>query len=100
MIVVKLFLEEWFDKDHVVVTAGGKVVADEEQVSTRYQIGLARQLDLNLTGDEDEILVSLPERGLEAKLPIPDAAPENLRVSVSQDGRQIELSTEAPLGYA
>src|SRR5438128_3940463 len=100
MATVKLFLEEGFDKDHVVVTAGGNVVADELQVSTRYQIGLARQLDLNLTGDEDEILVSLPERGLEAKLPIPNAIPETLRVSVSQDGNHIELSTEAPLGYA
>jgi hypothetical protein len=97
---VKLFLEEGFDKDHVVVIAGGNVVADEQQVSTRYQIGLARQLDLNLSGDEEEIVVSLPERGLEASLPISNSVPENLRVSVSQDGSHIELSTEAPLGYA
>lgn len=100
METVKLFLEEGFDKDHVVVIAGGNVVADEQQVSTRYQIGLARQLDLNLTGDEDEIVVSLPERGLEARLPISNGVPETLRVWVSQDGSHIELSTEAPLGYA
>ncbi len=100
MATVNLFLEEGFDKDHVVITAGGSVVADEQQVSTRYQIGLARQLDLSLTGDEEEIVVSLPERGLEARLPISDGIPETLRVSVSQDGSHIELSTEAPLGYA
>ena len=100
MATVNLFLEEGFDKDHVVITAGGSVVADERQVSTRYQIGLARQLDLSLTGDEEEIVVSLPERGLEARLPISDGIPETLRVSVSQDGSHIELSTEAPLGYA
>ena len=100
MATVKLFLEEGFDKDHVVVIAGGNVVADEQQVSTRYQIGLARQLDLNLTGDEDEMVVSRPERGLEARLPISNGVPETLRVSVSQDGSHIELSTEAPLGYA
>ena len=100
MATVKLFLEEGFDKDHVVVTAGGNVVADELQVSTRYQIGLARQLDLCLAGDEDEMVVSLPERGLEAKLPISNGVPETLRVSVSQDGSHIELSTAAPLGYA
>ena len=29
-----------------------------------------------------------------------DGAPEALRVSVSRDGCHIELSTEAPLGYA
>ena len=100
MPTVKLFLEEGFDKDHVAVTAGGKVVADEQQVSTRYQIGLARQLDFSLTGDEDEIVVSLPEKGLKASLPISNGVPENLRVSVSQDGSHIEFSTEAPLGYA
>lgn len=100
MATVNLFLEEGFDKDHVVITAGGSVVADEQQVSTRYQIGLARQLDLSLTGDEEEIVVSLPERGLEARLPISDGIPETLRISVSQDGSHIELSTEAPLGYA
>jgi hypothetical protein len=96
---VRLFLEEGFDKDHVVVTAGGHVVADEEQVTTRYQIGLARQLDLKLIGDEEEMMVSLPEKGLEARLPISNGVPETLRVSVSQDGH-IELSTQAPLGYA
>ena len=100
MATVKLFLEEGFDKDHVVVTVGGRVVADEQQVSTRYQIGLARKLNLSLTGDENEIVVSLPERGLEASLPISNGPPENLRVSVSQDGGHVELSTEAPLGYA
>ncbi len=100
MATVNLFLEEGFDKDHVVITAGGSVVADEQQVSTRYQIGLARQLDLSLTGDEEEIVVSLPERGLEARLPISAGIPETLRISVSQDGSHIELSTEAPLGYA
>lgn len=97
---IKLFLEEGFDKDHVVITAGGNVVADEQQVSTRYQIGLARQLDLSLTGDEGEIIVSLPERSLEARLAISSGLPETLRVSVSQDGGHIELSTKAPLGYA
>ena len=100
MATIKLFLEEGFDKDHVVVSAGGKVIADEHEVSTRYQIGLARQLDLSLAGNEDEIAVSLPERGLEAMLPLSDGVPEALRVSVSHDGRRIELSTEAPLGYA
>ena len=45
-------------------------------------------------------MVSLPERELEARLPISNGVPENLRVSLSQDGGHIELSTEAPLGYA
>lgn len=100
MATTKLFLEEGFDKDHVMVIAGGKVIADEQQVTTRYQIGLARQLELSLTGDEDELVISLPARKLEAKLSMLDGVPETLRVSVSQDGDHIELSTEAPLGYA
>jgi hypothetical protein len=98
--ITKLFLEEGFNGDHVVVTAGGKVLADEQQVSTRYQIGLARQLDLSLTGNEAELVIALPEKGLQASLPISAGVPANLRVSVSQDGCHIELSTDAPLGYA
>ena len=100
MPTLKLSLEEGFDKDHVVVTADGKVLADESGVSTRYQISLARLLDLTLAGDEGELVVSLPERGLEARLPLADGPPSHLRASVFRDGRGIDLSTEAPIGYA
>lgn len=100
MPILKLSLEEGFDKDHVVVTADGKVIADESDVTTRYQISLARLLDLELTGDEDELVVSLPDRGLEARLPLADSPPSHLRASVARDGSGIDLSTEAPMGYA
>ena len=100
MPTLKLSLEEGFDKDHVVVSADGKVIADESDVTTRYQISLARLLDLELAGNEEELVVSLPERGLEARLPLSGAPPSHLRASVTRDGRGIDLSTEAPMGYA
>lgn len=100
MPTLKLSLEEGFEDDHVVVTADGKVVADESGVTTRYQISLARLLDLALTGDEGELVVSLPERGLEARLPLTSGPPSHLRVSVTRDGRGIDLSTEDPIGFA
>lgn len=100
MPTLKLSLEEGFEDDHVVVTADGKVVADESGVTTRYQISLARLLDLALTGDEGELVVSLPERGLEARLPLTAGPPSHLRVSVTRDGRGIDLSTEDPIGFA
>ena len=100
MPTLKVSLEEGFDNDHVVVTADGKVLADESGVTTRYQISLARLLDLELTGDEGELVVSLPEKGLEARLPLTDGPPTHLRVSVARDGRGLDLSTEDPVGFA
>ena len=100
MQTLKLSLEEGFDKDHVIVSADGKILADESEVTTRYQISLARLLDLVLTGDEGELVVSLPERGLEARLPLKAGPPSHLRVSVARDGHGLDLSTEAPLGFA
>ncbi|HEY0325109.1 MAG TPA: hypothetical protein VGC46_03920 [Allosphingosinicella sp.] len=100
MPTLKLSLEEGFDKDHVVVSADGKVLADESDVTTRYQISLARLLDLALAGDEGELVVSLPERGLEARLPLAAGPPNHLRVSVARDGHGLDLSTEDPVGFA
>ena len=100
MATLKLSLEEGFDNDHVVVTADGRVLADESGVTTRYQISLARLLDLALARDEGELVVSLPERGLEARLPLTAGPPSHLRVSVTRDGRGIDLSTEDPIGFA
>ena len=100
MPTLKLSLEEGFDKDHVVVSADGKVIADESDVTTRYQISLARLLDLELAGNEEELVVSLPERGLEARLPLSGEPPTHLRVSVARDGSGLDLSTEAPIGFA
>ena len=100
MPTVKLSLEEGFDKDHVVVTAGGTRLIDETGVSTRYQISLALQRDLELAGDEDELVIALPERGLQARVPLRPSPPDNVRASVSRDGRGIDISTEAPIGYA
>ncbi len=100
MPVLKLSLEEGFANDHVVVTADGKVLADESGVTTRYQISLARLLDLELTGEEGELVVSLPEKGLEARLPLSGGPPGHLRASVTRDGSGIDLSTQAPIGYA
>ena len=100
MPTLKLSLEEGFDNDHVVVTADGRALADEKGVTTRYQISLARLLDLALAGGEGELVVSLPERGLEARLPLSGEPPTHLRVSVARDGGGLELSTEAPIGFA
>jgi hypothetical protein len=97
---LKLSLEEGFDDDHVVVSADGTVLADESGVTTRYQISLARLLDLEITGNEEELVVSLPEKGLEARLPLAAGPASHLRVSVARDGRGLDLSTEDPIGFA
>lgn len=100
MAKLSLSLEEGFDNDHVVVTVGGRSVLDERGVSTRYQISLACLKEIELAEGEDELFIALPERGLEARVPLGPSPPNHVRASVSRDGRSIATSTEDPVGYA
>lgn len=100
MATISLSLEEGFDNDHVVVTAGRRPVLDERGVSTRYQISLACLKEIEITEGEDELLIALPERGLEARVALGPSPPKHVRASVSRDGRSIATSTEDPVGFA
>jgi hypothetical protein len=92
---VTISLEDGFAQDHVVVTIDDTVVLDEEQVSTRYQISLAREVTTDVRSGVARVRVVLPERGLESALDVDAAATPTVRVSVD-DGRIRLRPTDLP----
>jgi hypothetical protein len=83
-------LEDGFDRDHVVVIVDGVVVLDERQVSTRYQISLAREVTTEVPAGVARVGVALPERGLESALDIDAARTPTVRVSVRDERIQLQ----------
>lgn len=83
-------LEDGFARDHVVVTVDGVVVLDERQVSTRYQISLAREVTTEAPAGVARVCVALPDRGLDSAVDIDAARTPTIRVSVTDDRIQLQ----------
>jgi hypothetical protein len=92
-------LESGFDDDHVLVKVSDRLVLDERHVSTRYQIGLARMLEVPVTADNVRIEVRLPSRGLTGETVVHMSRSTGLRVSV-ESGEVVFSPTDTPLYYA
>jgi hypothetical protein len=85
--VITIYLENGFDHDRVRIDAGGTVV-ERTDVSTRYQIGLADQIDVPVAdGGPVPITIALPDRGLTAQATIETTATPHLRVDVTAEPR-------------
>lgn len=96
---LKIALEEGFADDYVVLLADGRVIAEETEVSTRYQIGLARLVEIDLPHGTKEIELRLPEKGIAQALAFDGPPPATLRVSVSRDGKSLKLVRDEPLRF-
>ena len=59
-------LQEGFDDDRVEVTIGGSRF-EFPSLRTRYQIGLADVIDVEVPAGEVDVRVALPDRSLEAR---------------------------------
>jgi len=82
-------LEDGFAHDHVVVSVGNVVVLNDKQVSTRYQISLAREIDTDVPAGTCRVRVQLPDRGLDSTLDVDTDRTRSVRVSV--DGDRLDL---------
>jgi hypothetical protein len=92
-----VYLENGFEHDHVTLTAGDQLLAEQFDVSTRYQIGLAGKLDVAIPGDGPRVLrVALPDRGLTAELPLDAVAGPHVRVNLAGDHLVIEADPDPP----
>ena len=91
---VSIALEENFLGDRVLISAGGRALADLEGLSTRVQIGLARTLEVELNAGET-LTVELPEKGLKTEIPLGAQPPPYVGVSVAGDGASLAVRTGA-----
>jgi hypothetical protein len=96
---VTLDLREGFDGDTVEIRATGLPDIRLDDVSTRLQIGRAHSLPL--PGAVKALVIELPRRGVKAQIELQPGRPLWLGVSLSRDGRRLEVRQQLePFGYA
>jgi hypothetical protein len=92
---IRIFLETGFTHDDVTLSAAG-AERKEQDVTTRYQVGLARTVDLTLPdGESSTVRITVGDRTAEAQIR-PEATPY-LRVNAGDDALTAEPETFPPM---
>jgi hypothetical protein len=79
---IRVYLEEGFEHDRVMLTAGGAEL-EVLDVTTRQQIGLATSVDLAVpAGTPLPVTISVPARGLVVETVVDPRVTPHLRVRV------------------
>lgn len=99
MPTLHLHLREGFEREHVVVHAGDRVVFDEPDVRTRMQIGLATIREVEVPAGEVRVRIELPARHLAHALSVDAARTPYLGVSVDAQGALEVVPTADAFGY-
>jgi len=96
---IHVYLENGFDHDRVTVVAGGDE-HEEQNVTTRYQVGLASIVELQVPdGSATDVRIALPARGLEVDVPVDPVATPHIRVNAT-DGVLTARTEAAPPRFA
>jgi hypothetical protein len=95
MASVRVFLESGFDHDRVTVSAAG-AEHEEHEVTTRYQAGLAKVVDLTLPdGEPSNLRVTVRHLSAEAEV-TPEQTPY-VRVNATAGGLTVEPGSAPPM---
>ena len=99
MALLHIALQEGFVEDTVAIRVDGREVYQETNVRTRFQIGYADSIDLNVEGCTVNIEVAVPSRSLSESFVLMVSAPIYVGVSITpEDTIEYRLSQE-PFGY-
>lgn len=93
---VHVYLENGFEHDRVTVQAGG-VEIEEDDVTTRYQIGLASVLDLAVPAGAQTVTITLPDRGLTVSTTVDPECRPHVRVNVRDGSLEVEPEAAPPM---
>ena len=92
-----VYLENGFDHDHVTLAVDDQLLAEQFDLSTRYQIGLARHVDITVPDAGPNVLrVGLPDRGLAAEVTLDAASGRYIRVNLAGDEPVIDVDPDPP----
>ncbi len=95
-----LALREGFSKDQVQILVNGQGLIRLDHVSTRLQIGLAKELKLPLTQKRNTITIEIPTRASQASIEIDITKVCYLAVDVSSSGQEINFTpSDIPFRY-
>jgi hypothetical protein len=92
-----VYLENGFDHDHVTLAVDDQLLAEQFDLSTRYQIGLAHQVDITVPdGGPNVLRVGLPDRGLTAEVALDAASGRHIRVNLAGGEPVIDVDPDPP----
>jgi hypothetical protein len=93
---VHVYLENGFEHDHVTVSAGNEEHT-EPDVSTRYQVGLASVVELDVPGAKAVLRIAVPGRDLTAEAEVDPAATPHVRVSITNGSLVVQPQAAPPM---
>jgi hypothetical protein len=94
---IQVFLENGFEHDRVAVSAGG-AERQENDVTTRYQVGLATVVELTVPeGEPSVVQVTLPDRGLRAEAEVDPNVTPYVRVNAADGSLTIQPESFPPM---
>ena len=99
MVEVTVDLQDGFKNDTVVISAQGHELLREEAVTTRFQIGKAKSLQLAMPAGEVTLNVEVPTKDARTSVPIDTSKPVFVGVSLTTEGRLEVKIQERPFGY-
>ena len=94
LISLVIDLQEGFDGTPVAVTLDGREVFRKDDVRTRYQVGLADHIELDVAPGDHSVRVTLPDKDIEAERSFDATVTPYLGVSVEQTAIAIKPAAE------
>ena len=94
---IQVFLENGFEHDRVAVSAAG-TERQENDVTTRYQVGLATVVELTVPeGEPSVVRVTLPDRGLRAEAEVDPNVTPYVRVNAADGSLTVQPESFPPM---
>lgn len=99
MVEIPVDLQDGFKDDTVVISVGGSEIFRDEAVNTRFQIGLAKSIKLEVPRSRIDLTVEVPTRGLRAAATIDATKPVFVGISLTTGGELQVKAQDRPFGY-
>lgn len=96
---VAIDLQEGFENDEVLIFDKEKKIFQSENVKTRTQIGLAKSVEVELSGEKAHLRVEIPSRNISEKKEIELTENLHIAVSVTEDDKLDWRMSESPFYY-
>ena len=99
MVEIPVDLQDGFRSDAVVISLEGRELFRDEAVNTRFQIGLAKSVKLQVPESQFELTVEVPTRNLRAAATIDATKPVFVGISLTTQGELQVRVQDRPFGY-
>jgi hypothetical protein len=99
MPLLHIALQDGFFHDTVVIRVNGREIFRKHDVTTKFQIGLADTVEVDLKEHSASLLIALPSKDIIQAVTVELAKPVYLGVSLSEDNTIRTKTSDTPFGY-